>query len=80
MTKSKLLHFFTKRHANCSDFARRSRDSIHTAARHDTDRTVLSCLAGGVNWASAAVSKDIRRAPPADSWTRVDRCERRAEK
>ena len=36
--------------ANCSDFARRSRDSIHTA-RHDTDRTVLSCLAGSVNWA-----------------------------
>ena len=25
-------------------------DSIHTA-RHDTDCTVLSCLAGGVNWA-----------------------------
>jgi len=36
--------------ADCSDFARRSRDSIHTA-RHDTDRTVFSCLAGGVNWA-----------------------------
>ena len=34
--------------ANGSDFARRSRDSIHTA-RHDTDSTVLSCLAGGVN-------------------------------
>jgi len=34
----------------CSDFVRRSRDSVHTA-RHDTDNTVLSCLAGGVNWA-----------------------------
>ena len=22
----------------------------HSHARHDTDRTVLSCLAGGVNW------------------------------
>jgi len=28
----------------CSDFVRRSRDSVHTA-RHDTDNTVLSCLA-----------------------------------
>jgi len=36
--------------ADCSDFARLSRDSIHTA-RHDTDRTVLSCLASGVKWA-----------------------------
>ena len=50
-------NFFTKRHAtrasyrfNSSDFARRSRDSIHTAW-HDTDNTVLSRLAGGVNWA-----------------------------
>jgi len=30
----------------------RSRDSIHTAG-HKTDSTVLSCLAGGVNWALA---------------------------
>jgi len=30
--------------ADCSDLARLSRDSIH-AARHDTDRTVLLCLA-----------------------------------
>ena len=36
--------------ASCSDFAGRSGDSIHTAW-HDTDSTVLSCLAGGVNWA-----------------------------
>ena len=53
------LNFFAKRHAtrviyrlaaSCSDFARRSRDSIHTTW-HDTHSTVLSCLAGGVNWA-----------------------------
>jgi len=32
-----------------SDFAILSRDSVYTAW-HDTDSTVLSCLAGGVNW------------------------------
>ena len=35
----------------CSDFARLSRDPIQIA-RHDTDRTVLLCLTGGVNWTS----------------------------
>jgi len=54
MTKPTLLHWTPRDEgdlsANCSDFARRSRDSVHTA-RHDTDSTVLSCPAGGVNWA-----------------------------
>ena len=49
------LNFFTKPHATRVIYwltvqtARRSWDSIHTAW-HDTDSTVLSCLAGGVNW------------------------------
>ena len=36
--------------ANCSDFAGRSRDSVHTTW-HDTASSVFSCLGGGVNWA-----------------------------
>jgi len=44
--------------ANCSDFAipdgLESRDSIHTAWC-DTDKSVLYCLADGVNWALEAL-------------------------
>ena len=44
---------FTKRHATmiCRLFrlCQTARDSIYTAS-HNTDRTVLSCLACGVNW------------------------------
>jgi len=61
MTKPKLFHWTPRDEGdlpvNCSDFARRSRDSIHTA-RHDTDSTVLSCLVGGVNWAYCLPSDD----------------------
>jgi len=52
---------------NCSDFARRSRDSIHSA-RHDADRTVLSCPAAGVNWALNSVGVHADRVQ--------DRCSR----
>jgi len=59
MTKPKLLHQKPRDEvdllANCSDYARWSRDSIHTA-RYDTDRTGLSCLAGSVNLASDDVA------------------------
>ena len=51
MTKPKLLYQMPRDDgdlsANCPDFARLSRDSIHTAG-HDTDSTVLSCLVGAV--------------------------------
>ena len=70
MTKPKLLHSTPRDDgdlsADCSDFARRSRDSIHTAC-HDTDRTVLSCLAGGVNWALACNLQVRRRSAAAEA-------------
>ena len=57
--------------------------SSHRHARHDTDRTVLSSLAGGVNWAwaTAAISLSARRTTqqagkraggvrPAKAWSR----------